>query len=239
MIIAVADFRVWPKSVLKIGGCEFIEETFSRSGGTSLENSETITQTDLGKWRAELGPIPLYYPNEWRVWRGIATYLNGRSGIVAVPANAKFTAPYVNGIPSEPSLTPHSDGSTFSDGTQYRTRSIDLKMSTAAVLGATVVSIQSVNAGDDLTGIRFSYQYAMYQTGELINKTGDVWQMRIFPAIRQAIPAGADLECDDPMCLMRLESDTEMSVRETPNRLATPTIRLVEAVDYWNDLATS
>lgn len=239
MTIAVPDFIVWPKSVLKIGGCEFTEETFSRTGGTSLENSEVITQTDLGKWRAEIGPIPLYYPNEWRVWRAISTFLNGRAGIVAIPANDRFSAPYVNGVETHPRFTTHSDGATFSDGSQYRARSIDLKMSTAATLGATVVSIEAVKAGDDLTGIRFSYQYAMYQTGELISKSGDVWQMRIFPAIRQAIPASADLECDEPKCLMRLESDTEMSVRETPNRLATPSIRLVEAVDYWNTLASS
>ncbi len=233
------DFIVWPKSVLKPGTCQFTEETFSRSGGTSLENSEIVTQTDLGKWRAEIGSVPLYYPNEWRAWRAISTYLNGRSGIVAVPASERFTAPYAGGIPSIPSASTHSDGSTFSDGSQYRTRSIDLKMSTAAALGATVVSIEAVNAGEDLTGIRFSYKYALYQTGELIQKTGDVWQMRVFPAIRQAIPVDAVLEADDPMCLMRLESDTEMSVQEIPNRLATPSIRLVEAVDYWNDLAAS
>ena len=238
-ITALPDFIIWPKEVLRLGGSSFIKESFSRSGGTSLENSETTTRTDLGKWRAEIGPIPLYYPNEYRVWNAIETYLGGRPGLVAVPCNEKFTAPYVGGQRSEPDHTTHSDGTTFSDGTQYRTRSIDLRMATTAQLGATVVSIEAVNAGDDLTGIYFSYQFALYQTGELISKNGDIWQLRIFPAIRQIIPAGADLECDDPACLMHLETDTAMSVEETPGQLATPSVRFVEAVDYWNILATS
>ncbi len=235
----MSDFIVWPKSVLTPSGCNFIKESFSRTGGTSLENSETITRTSVGKWRAEIGPVFVHSVNQFRVWRAIDTYLGGRGGLIAVPAHEKFSAPYVNDTATEPDLSTHSDGSTFSDGSKYRTRSIDLKMSTAAALGATIVSIQAVNAGSDLTGIRFSYQYALYETGELIAKNGDIWQMRIFPAIRQSIPAGADLETDDPMCLMKLETDTGMQLPEDPSRVSSQTVRFVEAVDYWNDLASA
>ena len=235
----MSGFKIWPKSVLPLAGCNFIQEPFSRTGGTSLENVEITTQTDVGKWRADIGPIIVHTRNQFRVWTAIRTYLSGRSGIIAMPANEKFTAPYVGDVETSPGLSTHSDGSTFSDGSKYRTRSIGLRMSAAAGLGATVVSIEAVNAGDDLTGVRFSYQYALYETGELISRSGNVWQVRVFPAIRQAIPAGADLEADDPMCLMKLETDIGMQLPETPDRVSRQTIRMVEAVDYWNDLAVA
>lgn len=235
----MADFLVWPSKTLRIGEAQFTEAAMSRTGGLSLEGSERTTKTDVGFWKADLKNIPIVSAAHWRVWQAIATELGGRSGLIAVPAVSRFSAPYVDDIESEPTITNHSDGASFSDGTGYRNRSIILRTSAQANLGSTIVSIEAQHAGDDLTGIKFSYQYALYKTGSIISKSGNIWQMRVFPAIRQTIPAGADLETDDPMCLMHLATDTEMTAEEKPGKLCFPSISLKEAVDYWTDLANS
>ena len=210
----------------------------SRTGGRTLGGVERATQTDTGYWQAEIEFL-IRDRNAWKVWKAIETELNGRTGVVAILMNEKHSAPYVGGIESRPVITNHSDGTSFSDGAGYRTRSIDLKMGSAAPVGSTVVTLEAVNAGDDLTGVTFSYQYAAYETGSLISKSGDLWQMRVFPPIRQAIPAGADLECDDPMCLMHLMTDTGMDAEQSPDPLAKKTVHFNEAVDFWADLLIS
>jgi hypothetical protein len=109
-------------------------------------------------------------------------------------------------------------------------------MATAAALGATSVQLQVLRA-PTVAGIRFSYQHALYEVGAITAQAGNVYTASIFPAIRAAIPAGADLEADRPTCLCHLASDTEMDLEVPPDRGARPTVGIVEAVDYWTDLA--
>jgi hypothetical protein len=238
-VIGVPDYLNWPRALLSPERSDFHQVAFTRSGGPSLEGNERTIKTNRGYWRAEVGPIPLFSVAQRRTWNALRTFLGGKSGIIAMPVYTNHFAPYPGGVPGSPSLVAHSDGSTFSDGTKYRTRYIDVEMNATATLGATVVYLKANNAAADLTGIRFSYQHALYETGPAVSISGDVWQVPVFPAIRQAIPVGSSLECDEPTCLMQLASDNEMRAADVAGRFVNPTINLVEAVQYWTDLANS
>jgi len=106
-----------------------------------------------------------------------------------------------------------------------------------AAIGATVVNLLLVDGAEDLSGIRFSYNDALYETGRPISQTGAVWQVPIFPAIRAQIPSGAQLEVTSPTCLVKLATDREMDVTISVSGFDQRDVSFVEAVDYWSDLA--
>jgi hypothetical protein len=161
----------------------------------------------------------------------------GKAGLVVVPVQSVHSAPYASGSYQDPVSAPHGDGTSFSDGARYRQGVIDIQMSSFAPLGATIVTLRQVNA-ESVSGIRFSYQHALYETGPIIREVSEgVFQVPIAPAIRMAIPAGAMLEVDEPTCLCRLADDRGMDQQEGISILYRRSVTFDEADDYWNDLA--
>jgi len=60
----------------------------------------------------------------------------------------------------------------------------------------------------------------------------------VTPAIRQTIPAGADLEFDNPTCLVHLASDNGMDIpQDAIGKTSLVNVNFVEATDYWSRLA--
>lgn len=233
----MADYIHWPTRMLRPQTSIVSQVAFTRSGGRSLGGIERVTRTDKGFWRITLSEVLVWDRAQRRVWNAIRTKLNGRAGLIAVPAWSIDSAPYPSGNFEPLVSVPHDDGTTFDDGTEYGQGSLDIQMATYAPLGATVVTIRLVRASQ-ATGIRFSYQHALYETGPILNEVAvGVFQVPIFPAVRMAIPAGAQLEADDPTCLCHLVSDSAMDLDLNSNQANQSTVEFVEAVDYWNDLA--
>lgn len=233
----MADYIHWPADVLPPAEVMANLVPFTRSGGRSLGGIERTTRTDRGYWQVTLDQIPVHQPAQRRVWNAIRTQLGGRAGLVAVPVWAMFSAPYLSGRYEPPVLTTHDDDTTFDDGTEYSQGVIDVQMATYAPLGATVVTLRNVSAAS-VVGMRFSYQHALYETGPIISQTGEnVFQVPVFPAVRMPIPAGVQLEVDDPTCLCHLAEDRGMDQQEGISILQRRSVTFVEAVDYWNALA--
>ncbi len=134
-------------------------------------------------------------------------------------------------------LSTHSDGATFSDGSRYATRGNIVEMASAAALGATSVALRLVYGLTDLSGIRFSYNHALYETGAATLIDDDEWTVPVFPAIRVAIPADADLEVDLPTCLVRLAEDDAMNASLSSSRADRVDVSFIEDTATWNDLA--
>ncbi|MFD2646387.1 hypothetical protein ACFSX5_01105 [Devosia albogilva] len=78
----------------------------------------------------------------------------------------------------------------------------------------------------------------MYETGRILAQPSeDTFQVEIFPAVRMAIPAGAQLEAEKPTVLCHLATDAEMDLEFPAAGMARPSVNFVEAVDVWNALA--
>jgi len=231
------DFIQWPTKLLRPATTLVSPVGFTRSGGRSLGGIERTTRTDRGFWRISLNDVSVWSPAMRRTWNAIRTKAGGRAGTFAVPAWSFDSAPYASGQRERSILTTHADGTTFDDGTSYYQGSIDIQMATFAPLGAAVVTLRLVHAST-AAGIRFSYQHALYETGPIIGQpTETTFQVPVFPAIRQAIPAGATLECDNPTCLAHLVDDRGMDISLNNTEIDTASVEFVEAVDVWNDLA--
>lgn len=229
----MADPLVWPICTLTPGDVSADLVPFTRSGGRSLGGLEPATRTDRGFWSVTLNSIIVNSRARQQTWQAIRTMLGGRAGTIAVPIWSYGSAPFVDGVKSALRI-PHSDGSTFSDGSQYRQCRISVKCADAVAMGATSIRLQIINADANLVGVRFSYEHALYETGPATKIDGAYWTVPIFPAARAAIPAGADLEFDLPTCLCRLADDRGMDrLDDLIKRSASSSIAFVEATDQW------
>jgi hypothetical protein len=240
IIVADGDFIEWPAGVLPPQSSPFNARPFSRSGGRSLGGLSRSTKTDRGWWSGSFNGIVFRHAQQFeqrRTWAALRTYLSGTTGLIVVPVCAtRFWA--ADGFKDfSKGLTTHDDGTPFDDGSHYYQGLINAQMASFAPLGSTVVTLRMIN-GPEPSGIRFSYQHAMYETGRILGQPSeDTFQVEIFPAIRMAIPAGAQLEADRPTVLCHLATDNEMDIEFPGSGMPRPSVNFVEAVDYWVDLA--
>ena len=235
----MANFIHWPFELFETRGKPaFHQRPFTRSGGATLGGRELVTQTDLGFWRAVL-PNIMVKSNDMHheeAWNAIQVALQGRAGLVIVPAY--YTGSRLQQLAkTQSALATHADGSTFSDGTRYSSEPPLVQMEEEAQIGATVVKLRALRDDVRLAGIKYSYFHALYQTGPLISKAGQIVQVPIFPATRARIPAGSILTVKEPTCLMHLASDNEMDIVHGVNPITIKTLNFVEAIDYWDKVA--
>lgn len=228
---------VWPGQLLRPGAIEPNPVPFSRTPGRSLGGIGRSTRTDNGYWEIGLMGVALRDTETRRWWNAIRTTLGGKPGLAVVPVYSKDTAPYASGQKEPVILTSHSDGASFSDGSLYSQGAISIKSVGATAIGATSIKLRVTTGFPFLSGVRFSYQHALYETGFTGDPDGGVFESPIFPSVRAPIPAGADLEFDNPTCLVHLKEDRGMDVALSAGGVDFRNVYWVEAVDYWNDLA--
>lgn len=237
--MALPDHILWPIHVLKPQAIDPNPVPFSRSGGRTLGGLSTDTRTDRGWWSIGYRGISLVDSDRRRLWNSIRVGLSGKAGLLAIPVWSYDTAVWPGGTVNGQILTTHSDGTPHSDGSAYAQPAIGVEMVEAVGIGATIVKLRAIFGIEELSGIRFSYQHALYETGLPISIDGDVWRVPIIPAIRAPIPAGAELEVGLPTCLVHLATDNAMDVRLSAGECDSVDVAFVEAVDIWNELATA
>lgn len=233
------DFIHWPASVLKPAAIEPNVVPFSRSGGRTLGGLERVTRTDRGWWSIAYRGVTLAGPARRRLWNAMAADLSGMAAPIVVPVWSLDSAPWPAGTVNGRLLVPHSDGSTFGDGSQYAQSPIGVTVVDALAIGATQATLRIGYGINELSGVLFSYGHALYKTGLPVAIDGDDWTVRLTPAVRAPIPAGAELEFGLPTCLVRLASDREMDVMSSVGKVDKRDVAFVEAADYWSDLASA
>lgn len=233
----MVDILVWPRAVLRPEECRANLVAFTRSGGMSVGGGKASVRTDLGFWSVELVNIPIAKTGQRKAWDAITQILGGSSGRMAIPVWGRDTAPYESGEYEAPVISPHSDGSLFSDGSGYVTNAISAVTVGTTPIGATQITINVIKGGSDFTGVKFSRNHALYQTGQVISVVGTVWTLRISPSIRETIPAGSALNFDQPTCLCRLVDDRGMDRGTNADNYTTATVKFQEDTDYWGRLA--
>jgi hypothetical protein len=227
-----ADPIIWPDGVLVPSQIAANCTPFSRSGGRSLGGIQRTIRTDLGYWRISFKGVLLSTTGQRRMWNAIRTELGGVPGLVAIPVWSQDS----NGSLG-PAYTLHSDDTPHSDGAPYAQPRIVVEMVENVAIGATSAKLRIVSGIDELVGVRWSYNHALYETGLPTAIDGADWTVRLFPAIRAAIPAGAMLDFDLPTCLVHLATDDAMDTSFTAGSIDKLDVDFVEAVDRWADLA--
>ena len=185
-------------------------------GGTSLAGiSETVAIDGGGYWQADYSNANFGgrggRRNETLAWRAANAGMAGGQQVVV-----RFCDLWHQ--PVGPRITvPHSDGSPFSDSSEYVSSGADA--SVAAVvngqsggLNATIIDVTIASEKPLIGGERFTYIGAngwADRCAEIVSVTdnGDgTFRIQLQPPIRGGIAVGDALDFDNPRCVMRRTS---------------------------------
>lgn len=230
---------VWPHDLLIPAEVRPNLVPFTRTGGRSLGGTKPSVRTDLGYWSIDYIGILLYDRAQLRTREAIKDILSGSSGRIAIPVWSHQSAPRIGATGSYEASpeVPHDDDTEFSDDTQYEQGEITVTVEETAGIGVTTIQLRIVNAEEDLSGVLFSYNHALYRTGQVLDVDGDVWTVRISPSVVAEIPAGATLEFDLPTCLCNLADDRGMDSGANIGGNEAVNVSFVQDMQYWNILA--
>lgn len=181
------------------------------SGGTALNGqADTIATDGGGFWWFELAEPFLDEVETALAWRALSAHTGGGRPVIVRICDARHQP---SGGYAE---VPHSDGTPFSDATEYLSGDVDIRAATDAALRATSLAIEKVAVPKALVaGERFSIAHAvmrdrLYQI-EAISDDG--LTITFVPPLREAITAGTELNFIDPRCVLRREGDMRSGTR--------------------------
>lgn len=218
----------WPIGVLPARSVAFDIAPRNLSAPANIYGVSQVVGQDAGIWRATLGDIVVRNRAAVIVFRGIATELEGRLGKILVPLCRGYQ-PLPDGATASASKPlPHSDGTFFSDGSGYVTNLSSVTLAANAPLRATTLSISIALSGPIEPGQHFSIGERLYRVKAASYISPTTATLTIRPPLREPALAGSDLNFDDPVCRMRLATDTEMDLSLEMRRFGNPTVNFVE-----------
>ncbi len=203
---------LWPRSVLKPKRDPFNIAPRTLAGPASVSGVSQVSVSDAGIWKATFADIIIKRGTaSILAYRAIATMLEGRLHPILVPRCCAYQ-PFDPDWKDLLNRVPHSDTSPFSDGGLYRSRAIDIRLTSNIPLRGTTANIAIVAAGQLQPGQDFSVGERMYRI-RTVQMTGENTATITFrPPAREAVAAGTDMEFDRPICRMRLATDGEMDL---------------------------
>lgn len=195
------------------------------SGGVALNGDEAIIATDGGgRWVAIYGNAPLNSRTKVMSWRAARAILESGAVPIIFPVCDARHQPTRGKV-----KVPHSDDTPFSDDTLYQSGDCEVTAAADAPLRATSMTFDIAALGKPLIGgERFSIDHPTWRHRLYEIKTIDGDQITFRPPLREAVPAGTEINFSDPRCVMRLASDSDMAAPLNGPRSATGSITLIE-----------
>jgi hypothetical protein len=218
---------IFPQGLLWPDSIRWYPARVTDSGGISEGGLERLAVTDGGgKWMCEI-TVPLLEVSTIKLARAFISRCRGGATPVLVPFFNDAEGPYPGGTP--PGTVPFSDGSTFSDRSEFSSGSITITAG-AAALRATTLAITIGVSGDLIGGEAFSINHPT--RGEhlyLIDGVNDDGAIDIWPPLREAISADTPLNFDTPRCKMMLLNSGDAMAAIKPPYLSSLTLQFREA----------
>jgi hypothetical protein len=209
----MADPVVWPYDVLTPAAASFDSNPRTLRGSATSRASSQVVVSSAGIWSASYSRIPLKTPQQIKCWRALDILLQGRSTPLLVPVRDRADRlPLPSTAGGVPLVTVgHSDGSRFSDGSGYGQDTITAELDAGAALYATTVAIRMITDTMPDAGQHFSIGHRLYRISRIVAEEDGVSTVKIWPPLREAVTSGDAVNFSDPVCKMRLASDTEMA----------------------------
>lgn len=177
------------------------------SGGESLSGDEDLIATDGGgRVFVEMGDLYLDEPAIAQAFRALDAYCDGGARAVIVP--------FCDGRhqPTQGFVTvPHSDGTTFSDETEYSQGDASGEVAGDAALRATVIELsglvmqRALIGGEWLSIDHPTMRWRAYRIAEITAQDIEAGtaKVSIRPPLREAVTAGEFVDFARPRCVMR------------------------------------
>jgi hypothetical protein len=211
---------IWPISVLKPQEAMFHLRGMNISGPVSGSGAADVISGDAPFWVASFGSVVVTTKERRLSWRGVAAKLQGRINTIIVPY-CRRDQPLISAPTGED--IPHSDDTFFDDDTGYDGSDALVRTVTDLQKDAVSAVVQILVSGEIVPGHVFSFGDRLYEIRDVVGSQL-VWN----PPLREAVPAGTELNFRDPRCRMRLASDDEMMLRLDMGRRGFPTVNFVE-----------
>lgn len=215
---------LWPIGVLPPRNLALDIAPRSLAAPSSISGITQVVSPDAGIWKITYDAVPVFDAQRIKAWRAIANLLEGRLGSILIPIT-RFYQPVPPGSGPLYQQVPHSDDALFDDGSGYIGRVIDVVTVGSMALRAVSGTVQVNYAGDIEPGQHFSVGERLYRIRTFDPDTG---AMTFRPPLRESVPAGTNLEFDNPICRMRLATDAEMDLPLELNRYSFPTVNFIE-----------
>lgn len=218
--------KVFPTCLFAPNGTEAFLERRTISGGTSINDDETLIGTDGGgRVALTLQDFDLDEPEVARAWDAIDAWMDGGLRPMIVPFCDAVHQPalFFDGVP-------HSDGTPFSDESLYETPGTDVSLAVDAPLRATVIQVDVASLNGDPLGWfsidHATWRHRAYKVAEIIAQTATTATISIRPPLREATVAGTAIDFASPRCVMRI--DGEMRAPRTMGYADGQPLRFVE-----------
>lgn len=219
----------FPSHFFGFNDTEFDIERSTLKGGTALSGEQDIVSTDGGgRVYAEFSNGPLVDRNPTLAWRALLTQLEEGVTQVVVPLCDARHTPYSAGVGSS---VPHSDGTPFSDDSEYVAGGPTANAAGAALLRATQLTLNLALEQPLLGGEWFAIEHPTkgwraYNIGAILAQTTTTATVSFRPPLREAVPAGKAVELRAPRCLMVQDGKAS---RKKSGRYTEAAIRFIEA----------
>ncbi|MGU3401580.1 hypothetical protein ACLBWS_17910 [Brucellaceae bacterium D45D] len=222
---------LWPRSILKPKRDPFNIAPRTLAGPSSVSGVTQVTASDAGIWVATFADIIIRRGSpSVLLFRAIANLLEGRLHPILVPRCCAYQ-PFDPDWKDLLHKVPHSDASPFSDGGLYRSRAIDIRLTSNIPLRGTTANIAIITAGQLQPGQDFSIGERMYRIRTVQMTGANTATITFRPPAREAVAAGTEMEFDRPVCRMRLASDGEMDLDvDLVAPWSYPTVNFIEDV---------
>lgn len=223
----MADYPTFPTALFAFDDQEVDIERRRLTGGTSLSGEEDEIQIDGGgRVFADFANGPLLEREVTLTWRAVKTLLD-EGAVFIVPFCDKLHQPYGN-----EHLVPHSDGTPFSDDTEFEGGGPRASLAAPAALRATTVQIFKEFDPLLIGGEWFSINHPgkgwrAYRIATVEAQGETTATIGFRPPLREAAEEGAEIDFANPRCLMKQQGAT--STRTEIGRYGEAAIRFVEA----------
>lgn len=196
------------------------------SGPVSQAGVSDVISGDAGFWRASYGSVVVTTPDRVKTWNAIRAILRGRLVPILVPYCGRSYQPIIDGYKRTP--VPHSDGSTFSDGSRYVGDGTKVVLASDVAVRAVSCTVNVIAADVLQPGQVFSLGERLYEINAVTDITDTLKQVSFLPPAREAVKADTELNFTNPVCRMRLASDDAMAMDLDINRRGFPSVDFVE-----------
>lgn len=230
------NLDTWPIDLLIASDNRWAIKGNTVTSDASLSGLKRFTRTDGGGWWAcEMSGVKLWSPEDIKLARALIARADGGAAMFDVPACECAFAPWPGGIVA--ALVPHTDGTTFDDGSEYLPSVIDIVLEDDAALRATTIKVR-INAGADLLGgeafslVHPNMGKRIYQgcgVTPVTDGTDDLYWVDIRTPLREAATAGAALDFENPSCVMRLVNAEDAMEAISLNRFSGLSLQFQEA----------
>lgn len=177
------------------------------SGGESLSGDEDIIATDGGgRVFFEISDTFLDDPEVALAWRALDAYLDGGARAIIVPLCDARHQPTNGRI-----TVPHSDGTPFSDETEYSQGDASGLVAAGAPLRATTLHLENLILPRPLLGGEWlsidhpTMRWRAYRIAEIVEQGATTATVKIRSPLREAVTAGEAVDFANPRCMMRVE----------------------------------